>query len=83
MWVIFVFVELGEGDKVCDLFVLFNLINYGNILVGIECYKVEFYVVVVDVYFVVFYVGCGGWMWYIGLVGWMYCVGIEGILGIW
>lgn len=55
VWVMMVFVVLGDGVCVWELFGIINLVNYGSGVGDIEVYKVEFYVVVVDVYGVLLY----------------------------
>lgn len=49
---------------------------------SVECYWIEFYVVVVDIYSEGVLCGQGGWSWYIGFVVWIYCVVVEGLFGI-
>ena len=45
-------------------------------------YKVEPYVIAIDIYNVPPYTGSGGWTWYTGSSGWMYRLGLEAILDI-
>ena len=60
---------------------MLNPINHTNTEAGVQCYKVEPYVVAADVYTEPPHVGRGGWTWYTGSAGWMYRAGLESILG--
>jgi cyclic beta-1,2-glucan synthetase len=82
IWVVWAFVELGEGDRADELFRLLNPIYHADEAERVARYKVEPYVVAADVYSVAPHVGRGGWTWYTGSSGWMYRLGVEAILGL-
>jgi cyclic beta-1,2-glucan synthetase len=44
-------------------------------------YKVEPYVIAVDIYAASHHIGHGGWTWYTGTPGWMQRAGLESIFG--
>jgi cyclic beta-1,2-glucan synthetase len=72
---------LGDGDKAAELFATLNPINHASTPAGMECYKVEPYVIAGDVYSEPPHVGHGGWTRYTGSAAWMYRAGLEWILG--
>ena len=82
MWNVLAFAKLGAKEQAHHLFSLLNPINHALNKHGLECYKVEPYVVAADVYSAPAHLGRGGWTWYTGSAAWMYRAGIEGILGL-
>jgi len=81
-WAVIASAALGDGDRAAELFALLNPINHARTRAGVECYKVEPYVIAADVYAEPPHVGRGGWTWYTGSAGWMYRAGVESILGV-
>lgn len=82
IWVLMAFAELGEGNKVLEIFNMLNPIHHSLNRAGVHKYKIEPYVVPADVYAVEPHVGRGGWSWYTGSASWYYRSGIESILGM-
>ncbi len=82
IWAAIAFAELGDGDKAFELFAMLNPIRRCATSRGMQCYRVEPYVAVGDVYSEPPHVGRGGWTWYTGSAGWLYRAGTEWILGI-
>ena len=82
LWTIWAFAQLGQGDRVADLFRLINPIYHTDALEKVNRYCVEPYVVAADVYSTPPHVGRGGWTWYTGSASWMYRLGIEMMLGL-
>jgi cyclic beta-1,2-glucan synthetase len=81
IWSVIAFAELGDGDKVADLFDLLNPIHHAETRAGVLKYKVEPYAVAADIYSEPPHVGRGGWTWYTGAAGWLYRAGLEWMLG--
>ena len=82
LWAVWAFAELGQGDRVVELFRLLNPIHHADTPEKVARYRVEPYVVAADVYGVEPHIGRGGWTWYTGSGGWMYRLGVEAILGL-
>lgn len=82
LWTIWAMAELGEGDRVEELFRLINPIYRADSPEKVARYKVEPYVISADVYAVPPHTGRGGWTWYTGSSGWMYRLGLEALLGL-
>jgi cyclic beta-1,2-glucan synthetase len=82
IWAIMAFAELGENEKVWELFNMINPINHSSNKADIKQYKVEPYVIAADVYASKQYEGKGGWTWYTGSAGWMYQLIIRSLLGM-
>jgi cyclic beta-1,2-glucan synthetase len=82
IWTIWAFAELGQGDRVAELFKLINPIYHGNTPEKIARYRVEPYVIAADVYSAPNHIGRGGWTWYTGSASWIYRLGVEKILGL-
>lgn len=82
LWAIWAFAQLGQDDRVIDLFRLINPIYHADTPEKVNRYRVEPYVIAADVYSVAPYAGRGGWTWYTGSASWMYRLGIEMLLGL-
>ena len=82
IWAAMAFAELGNNEKVWDLWSMMNPISHGKSSESIAVYKVEPYVVAADVYARFPHCGRGGWTWYTGSAGWMYRLLTESLLGI-
>jgi cyclic beta-1,2-glucan synthetase len=82
IWSAWAFAELGQGERVVELFRMLNPISHADTPEKVARYKVEPYVIVADIYSQTSHTGMGGWTWYTGSSGWMYRLGIEAILGI-
>jgi cyclic beta-1,2-glucan synthetase len=82
MWAIWAFAELGQGDRVAELFSLINPIHHADTPEKVARYIVEPYVIAADVYSASRYMGRGGWTWYTGSASWMLRLGVEKILGL-
>jgi cyclic beta-1,2-glucan synthetase len=82
IWAIWAFAELGQGDRVAELFRLINPIHHSDTPEKITRYRVEPYVIAADVYSASHHIGRGGWTWYTGSASWMYRLGVEKILGL-
>lgn len=82
IWAIWAFAELGQGDRVAELFKLINPIYHSETPEKIARYRVEPYVVPADVYSASHQIGRGGWTWYTGSAGWMVRLVVEKILGL-
>jgi len=82
IWAIWAFAELGQADRVAELFNLINPIHHGDTPEKAARYRVEPYVVAADVYSAPHQIGRGGWTWYTGSASWMYRLVVEKILGL-
>jgi cyclic beta-1,2-glucan synthetase len=82
MWAIWAFAELGQADRVAELFKLINPIHHSDTPEKIARYRVEPYVIAADVYSAPYQTGRGGWTWYTGSASWMYRLCVEKILGM-
>jgi cyclic beta-1,2-glucan synthetase len=82
IWALMAFAELGEREKVWELFNMINPINHASTGESIKKYKVEPYVIAADVYASKQHKGKGGWTWYTGSAGWMYQFIIRSLLGM-
>ena len=80
-WLIAAFAELGQPEKAIELFHMCSPIMHASTREKAECYKVEPYVAVGDIYSHPSHIGRGGWSWYTGSSGWLYRAGLEWILG--
>jgi cyclic beta-1,2-glucan synthetase len=81
IWALMAFAELGEREKVWDLFSMINPINHSSHAATIKKYMVEPYVMAADVYASAQHKGKGGWTWYTGSAGWMYQFIMRSLLG--
>jgi cyclic beta-1,2-glucan synthetase len=81
-WSIWAFAELGQGERVAELFKLVNPIWHADTPEKIARYRVEPYVIAADVYSAPQHIGRGGWTWYTGSASWMYRLGVEKIIGL-
>jgi cellobiose phosphorylase len=82
LWATWAFAQLGQDERVRDLFRSINPIYHSDSPDKAEVYGVEPYVVAADIYSSPPYVGRGGWTWYTGSAAWMYRLGLEVILGL-
>jgi cellobiose phosphorylase len=82
IWAIWAFAELGQADRVAELFKLINPIYHSDTPEKNSKYRVEPYVIAADIYSASHHTGRGGWTWYTGSSGWMYRLGVEKILGL-
>lgn len=82
IWAIWAFAELGQGDRVAELFKLINPIYHSDTPEKKSIYRVEPYVIAADVYSALHHTGRGGWTWYTGSSSWLYRLGVEKILGL-
>jgi cellobiose phosphorylase len=81
-WVVQAATRLGQGERAHKLMQILNPVLHAQDPSGVECYKVEPYVVAGDVYSHAPHMGRGGWTWYTGSAGWFYRVIVESILGL-
>jgi cellobiose phosphorylase len=81
-WVVQAATRLCQGERAHKLMQILNPVLHAQDPSGVECYKVEPYVVAGDVYSHAPHVGRGGWTWYTGSAGWFYRVILESILGL-
>ncbi|HMT28554.1 MAG TPA: cyclic beta 1-2 glucan synthetase, partial [Bacteroidia bacterium] len=72
IWALMAFAELGEREKVWELFNMIQPLSHSTDADSMNVYKVEPYVMAADVYANVSHKGMGGWTWYTGSSGWMY-----------
>jgi cyclic beta-1,2-glucan synthetase len=82
IWAAWAMLELGWADDGHALFQMLNPINRSATPKGVDCYKVEPYVVAADVSNSGGHLGRGGWTWYTGSAAWMYRLALEGMLGL-
>ncbi|MEW5938320.1 MAG: glucoamylase family protein, partial [Chloroflexota bacterium] len=82
IWAIWAFAELGEAERVAELFRLINPIYHADTPEKATRYRVEPYVIAADVYSAPRHTGRGGWTWYTGSASWMYRLAVEKILGL-
>jgi cyclic beta-1,2-glucan synthetase len=82
IWAIWAFAELGQADRVAELFKLINPIYHSDTPEKNSKYRVEPYVIAADIYSASHHTGRGGWTWYTGSSSWMYRLGVEKILGL-
>jgi cyclic beta-1,2-glucan synthetase len=82
IWAIWAFAELGQGDRVAELFRLINPIYHSDTPEKMARYRVEPYIIAADVCSASSQAGRGGWTWYTGSASWMYRLGVEKILGL-
>ena len=82
LWAIWAFAELGQAERVYELFNLINPIRKADTLEKINRYRVEPYVIAADVYSAPAQLGHGGWTWYTGSASWMTRLVVEKILGL-
>lgn len=81
IWTMMAFAELGDGERVNELYSLLNPIHHSMTRSGLHKYRVEPYVMAADIYGQDPHVGRGGWTWYTGSSSWMYRACLESILG--
>jgi cellobiose phosphorylase len=82
IWTLMAFAELGDREKVWELFSMIQPVNHALDAAATQVYKVEPYVMAADVYANESHKGRGGWTWYTGSAGWMYQFIISSLLGI-
>jgi cyclic beta-1,2-glucan synthetase len=82
LWVALAYARLGDGDEAVSLLDLINPITHTSERDGVECYKVEPYVLAADVYAADPHTGRGGWTWYTGSAAWFYRTAVREILGL-
>ena len=82
IWTTTALAMLGDSARAWELFAMLNPVNHGSEPAGIECYKVEPYVMCADIYAAPPHTGRGGWTWYTGAAGWMYRLSVETLLGL-
>ncbi len=82
IWAIWAFAELGQNERVSELFNFINPIQHSDTPDKIALYRVEPYIIAADVYSAPQHLGRGGWTWYTGSASWMYRLGVEKILGL-
>ncbi len=81
-WVGWAFADLGDGERAARIFDLLNPIGRAPDAAGVQCYRVEPYVVAADIGGVSPHVGRGGWTWYTGSAAWLWRLGVERIAGL-
>ena len=82
LWAIWAFAELGQTERVYELFRMINPIYDSDTPEKVNRYFVEPYVIAADVYSHPSHPGHGGWTWYTGSASWMTRLVIEKILGL-
>jgi cyclic beta-1,2-glucan synthetase len=82
LWAIWAFADLGQAERVYELFRMINPIYDTDAPEKINRYYVEPYVIAADVYSHPSHVGRGGWTWYTGSASWMTRLAVEKILGL-
>jgi cyclic beta-1,2-glucan synthetase len=82
IWTLMAFAELGDHERVWELFSMIQPLNHALDETAKKIYKVEPYVMAADVYANESHKGRGGWTWYTGSAGWMYQFIISSLLGI-
>ncbi len=82
IWALIAFAELGDREKVWELFSMIQPLSHGADAAAVQVYKVEPYVMAADVYANESHRGRGGWTWYTGSAGWMYQFVIGSLLGM-
>jgi cellobiose phosphorylase len=82
VWAMMAFAEMGERNKVWELFKMVSPVSHTMTRQALEIYKVEPYVMAADVYNAPQHRGRGGWTWYTGSAGWMQQFMFRFILGI-
>ncbi|HEX6270207.1 MAG TPA: glucoamylase family protein [Anaerolineales bacterium] len=82
IWAVWAFAELGQPERVYELFRMINPIYDADTPEKINRYFVEPYVIAADVYSHPSHLGHGGWTWYTGSATWMTRLIVEKILGL-
>jgi cyclic beta-1,2-glucan synthetase len=82
LWAVWAFAELGQAERVYELFRMINPIYDTDSPEKVNRYFVEPYVIPADVYSHPAHLGHGGWTWYTGSASWMTRLVIEKILGL-
>lgn len=82
VWAMMAFAEMGQRNKVWELFSMINPVSHTLTRQALETYKAEPYVMAADVYNSPQHNGRGGWTWYTGSAGWMQQFMFRFILGI-
>jgi cyclic beta-1,2-glucan synthetase len=82
IWALMAFAELGDREKVWELFSMVHPIGHANSPENTSVYKVEPYVMAADVYANETHKGRGGWTWYTGSSGWMYQFITNSLIGL-
>jgi len=82
IWTLMAFADLGNREKVWELFSMIQPLSHSSDEASVKVYKVEPYVMAADVYANESHKGRGGWTWYTGSAGWMYQFIIGSLLGM-
>ncbi len=82
IWALMAFAELGEREKIWELFSMIHPIGHTSDENAVQTYKGEPYVMAADVYANETHKGRAGWTWYTGSSGWMYQFIIGSLLGM-
>jgi cellobiose phosphorylase len=82
IWTLMAFANLGDREKVYELFNMIQPINHSLDARSSEVYRVEPYVMAADVYANKSHRGRGGWTWYTGSSGWMYQFILNSMIGL-
>ncbi len=82
IWVLMAFADLGDREKVWELFRMIHPMNHTSDAESVQIYKVEPYVMAADIYANESHKGRGGWTWYTGSAGWMYQFIIGALIGM-
>jgi len=82
VWTLMAFAELGDREKVWELFSMILPVNHAFDAASVDTYKVEPYVMAGDVYAGAGNEGRGGWTWYTGSAGWTYQFVTGSLLGM-
>ncbi|HSM72789.1 MAG TPA: glucoamylase family protein [Anaerolineales bacterium] len=82
IWALWAFADLGQAERVHELFRMINPIYEADTPEKVTRYFVEPYVVAADVYSHPEHLGHGGWTWYTGSSPWMTRLVLEKILGL-
>lgn len=82
IWALMAFANIGNREKVWELFDMVKPLGHAADATAIQVYKVEPYVMAADVYANESHKGRGGWTWYTGSSGWMYQFITGSLLGM-
>ena len=82
IWYVMALAQMGDNERVWELFDSINPISHSLTPHVAQTYKVEPYVVPADIYSARGQEGRGGWTWYTGSAAWMYELLIGSILGL-
>ncbi len=82
VWSLMAFAELGQREKLWELFQMIHPIHHTSNAIAVGRYKTEPYVMAADVYANESHKGMGGWTWYTGSAGWMYQFILDSFIGL-